>query len=88
MNVTFSGTLLRFINFQKNISLDANTVNEALSQVVSQHPKARPVLYDGDGKVRQVHQIFVNGTQYHVSDFDQTLNPSDQMDVLTAIAGG
>lgn len=88
MELSFSGTLIRFIDFQKKISLDANTVNEALGKVASKYPKVRPVLYDGDGRVRQVHQIFVNGKQLVPSDFDTALNPNDQLDVLTAIAGG
>lgn len=88
MDLSFSGTLLRFIDFQKKISLEASTVSEALSKVANKYPKARPVLYDGDGRIRQVHQIFLNGKQLGPSELDTAVNPNDQLAVLTAIAGG
>jgi sulfur-carrier protein len=88
MNLSFSGTLLRFVNFQKNITIDAATANDALSMLSITYPKARQVIYDGDGKVRQVHQLFLNGKQLRAEDMNNTLKPSDQLDILTAIAGG
>jgi len=88
MNVSFSGTLLRFVNFQKNVSLEAGSVSEALNALVDRFPQVKAVLYDAEGKVRQVHQIFVNGQQLPPEEFSRSLNSTDRMDVLTAIAGG
>lgn len=88
MNINFSGTLLRFVNFQKTLTLEANTVSEALAAVAGRFPQASAVIFDGEGKVRQVHQIFVNGKQLPANKLDQTLASSDRVDLLTAIAGG
>ncbi len=88
MNISFSGTLLRFVDFQKSIDLEARSVAEALAAVVDRFPRAKPVIYDGDGKVRQVHQIFVNGKQVRADELNQSLAASDRVDLLTAIAGG
>lgn len=88
MNLSFSGTLLRFVNFQKNISIDAENANDALSKLTATYPQTRQVIYDGDGKVRQVHQLFLNGKQLRPDDMNATLKPTDQLDILTAIAGG
>lgn len=88
MNMSFSGTLLRFVNFQKNITIDAQTAKDALDKLVSLYPQARQVIYDADGKVRQVHQIFLNGKQLRTDEFDNPVRTDDQLDILTAIAGG
>ncbi len=88
MNMSFSGTLLRFVNFQKNISIEAPTASDALSKLVSQFPQARQVIYDAEGKVRQVHQIFLNGKQLRPEELNTPVHNNDQLDILTAIAGG
>jgi molybdopterin converting factor small subunit len=88
MVINFSGALLRFVNFQKSVNLDASTVGEALSAVAARFPQSKAVIYDADGNVRKVHQIFVNGQQLPAADIGRSLSANDRMDVLTAIAGG
>ena len=88
MNLSFSGTLLRFVNFQKNIAINAPTAKDALSELVTLYPQARQVIYDADGKVRQVHQLFLNGKQLRHEELNTPVRNDDQLDILTAIAGG
>ena len=88
MNISFSGTLLRFVNFQKNVVVDASTAKDALDLLVSRYPQARHVIYDADGNVRQIHQIFLNGKQLRVEELNKSVQSGDQLDILTAIAGG
>ena len=88
MNISFSGTLLRFVNFQKTLTLEAKTVADALSGVADRYPQAMPVIYDAEGKVRSVHQIFLNGKQLAASELGTEVTPADRVDLLTAIAGG
>ncbi len=88
MNISFSGTLLRFVNFQKTLTLDVPTVGEALSAVAAKFPQSKSVIYDGEGKVRQVHQVFLNGKQLTPGELGTAVASSDQVDLLTAIAGG
>lgn len=88
MDISFSGTLLRFVGFQRTLSLEAGTVAEALAAVAARFPQARPVIYDGEGQVRQVHQIFVNGKQLPAKELGHPIAASDRVDLLTAIAGG
>jgi len=88
MNLTFSGTLLRFVDYNKNVSFEACTVRDALAQVSEQYPKIRPVIYDGDGAIRAVHRISLNGELITEEEFDTELNDDDHVEILTAIAGG
>lgn len=88
MNITFSGTLLRFVNFQKNLVIEAETIEKALRIVSETYPKSGPVLYDANGSVKKVHQLFLNGKQIDHGELERFVTDEDRLDVLTAIAGG
>ena len=88
MHITFSGTLLRFVDFHKSLQLDAATVRQALAAVAGRFPQAGAVIYDAQGGVRQVHQLFLNGRQLASDELDHALVAGDRVDLLTAIAGG
>lgn len=88
MKFHFSGTLLRFTDYQQDVELDAATVGAALTKLVETTPTLQPVLYDGHGKVRSAHRLFVNGESITDADLGKPLGPNDTLDILTAIAGG
>ena len=88
MNVVLSGNLRRFTSFEGEVQLEATTVTEALDTLVEQFPDLKPVLYDANGKPRSVHRLFLNGEVLDVGDTDHNLEPTDELVILTAIAGG
>jgi molybdopterin synthase sulfur carrier subunit len=89
MKVKLSGVLLRFVNYQREVTVDdADTIATALDRVVSEYPALKPVLYDGSGNLRSAHQLFVNGDQVTRGDLRHPVAKDDTVDVLTAIAGG
>jgi molybdopterin converting factor small subunit len=88
MKFVFSGTLLRFTDYQRSLVVEAATVRTALAALVVKCPKLAPVLYDGAGQLRAVHRLFLNGTQLLSDELERPLTPSDELEVLTAIAGG
>jgi hypothetical protein len=46
------------------------------------------VLLDGDGKFRQIHRLFVNGDQVMVGELGAPRGAGDEVQIVTAIAGG
>ena len=88
MTVTLSGILLRFADFQKEISYDCSTVDAALAALVKDHPRLKGVLLDGKGNMRQVHRLFLNGEQLLSTDMQHELGADDKIEIITAIAGG
>jgi molybdopterin converting factor small subunit len=85
----FSGTLLRFVDFRKEIAVeDAPTVGLALENLVNRHPALKGVLYDADAKVRRTHRMVLNGELLGPEQTDRTLSGDDTIEILTAIAGG
>ncbi len=88
MKVVVSGTLLRFVGYQRETEVEAATIREAISALEARHSGLRNVLRDGDGAVRASHQLFVNGEQVGRNALGQSVERSDVLEVLTAIAGG
>ncbi len=89
MKISFSGTLLRFVNFQKQVEIaDANTVRDALESIIENFPDLKPILFTEYQKLRPVHKIFVGSKMVLPSDIDKEMQNMDEMEILTAIAGG
>ncbi|MEM9452708.1 MAG: MoaD/ThiS family protein [Myxococcota bacterium] len=88
MKVILSGTLLRFVGYEREIEVEARTVGEAINAVEARHDALRNVLRDGSGAVRTTHQLFVNGEQVGRNGLERPVGRADVLEVLTAIAGG
>ena len=88
MNIILSGNLRRYTSFEGDVELDATSVRVALDILVERFPDLKPVLYDTTGKPRSVHRLYLNGEVLEVGDTDHALAPTDELGILTAIAGG
>ena len=88
MTFTFSGNMLRFVDFQDEIAVDAATVSEGISRLIKIYPDLRPVLFDGDGGMRGVHRLFLDGELLQRAELDRPVGADSEVAVLTPIAGG
>jgi molybdopterin converting factor small subunit len=88
MNIVLSGNLRRYTDFEGEVELDAASISEALDALVVKFPDLKPVIFDGDGNLRSVHRLFLNGDVLEAGDTNRDLAPTDELGILTAIAGG
>jgi molybdopterin converting factor small subunit len=88
MIIKLSGNLLRFSNFRNEIMVNAPSVITAIEQLVTQLPGLKKVLLDAQGGPRAIHRMFLNGDLLERQDFDRAAEQSDELSILTAIAGG
>ena len=88
MKFRFSGVLLRFVNYRKEIELEAETLGVALEKLAQECPLLSSVMYDSHGKVRSAHRLFLGGELIRNPDPAMALKGTDRIDVMTAIAGG
>ncbi|MEU0521806.1 MoaD/ThiS family protein [Streptosporangium sp. NPDC006007] len=88
MTFLFSGILLRLVNYQRSIQIKADTLGAALEQLEKCHPQIKSVLRDGSGQVRRAHQVFLNGEQVSKPSLNMSLKETDEVEFITAIAGG
>lgn len=95
MKFIFSGTMLRFVDYAREVEIAEPSFQLALEKLVSRNPPLQPVLLDGEGNLRRTHQMFLNGecmdTRYY-SDTqardELAMQADDSVYILTAIAGG
>lgn len=88
MILRFSGIMLRLVNYERTVQVEADTLGTALEQLEGRHPQIRQVLRDANGQIRRSHQLFLNGERVAIPDLSMPLKEADQMEFLTAIAGG
>jgi sulfur-carrier protein len=88
MVIRVSGTLLRFTDFQKEISIDAPTLKEGISRLAEQFPEVGKALFDTVGQIRASHKLFVNGYQIGKADIGREVSSEDVVDIVTAVTGG
>jgi sulfur-carrier protein len=88
MKFNFSGSMLRFTDYRKQISIEAKTLTEAFENLVKEYPNIKAVIFDREGLVRTTHQLFLNGEQINRDGLNVEIGANDCLDIITAIAGG
>ncbi len=88
MKFEMSGNLLRFCNFRREIEVGGATLEEGVHHLVEECPDLRTVLLDAQGRMRRVHRIYHNGELINGDELSRASSPSDEITILTAIAGG
>lgn len=88
MRIGLSGNLRRYVDFDFDVTLDASSVLEGLRRLGARYPSVNGVLFDGDGKVRSVHRVVLNGSLLEADELERATGPGDEVVILTPLAGG
>ena len=88
MKILLSGNLRRYAAYEDEIEVEASSVSSAIERLVERFPELNRVLYDAEGKFRSVHRVYLNSEVLASGDTNHPTRPSDELGILTAIAGG
>jgi molybdopterin converting factor small subunit len=89
MKILLPTPLRQYSNKQPCVELNASTVGEALSSLVSQHPELRRHLYNEDGKLRAFVNVYLNDEDVRYLEKEATpVSDSDTISIVPSIAGG
>lgn len=89
MKIYISATLRGFFGRNERIELSSRSVRAMLKELVDEYPDAKEALYDDEGAVREFIRIYVNEVDYTSErKWDTAVDPSDEVLLLPAIAGG
>ena len=82
--------LRRFTENRDVIELRAQTVREALAELVSHYPALQKHLYDGDGRLRSFVNVYLgeNDVRHLTRKHDTVLTDGDVLTIVPSIAGG
>jgi molybdopterin converting factor small subunit len=88
MRILLSGNLRRYTAYEDDIEVEASSVSSAIRCLAERFPDLKRVLYDAEGKLRSVHRIHLNSEVLAPEHIDDPTKSSDEIGILTAIAGG
>ena len=81
--------LRQYAGKQPAVEVEAATVGEALTGLVSKHPDLRRHLYTEDGKLRAFVNVYLNDEDVRYLQKEATvLKDSDSISIVPSIAGG
>lgn len=74
---------------QSSVKVTAQTVGEALSHLVNEHPDLRRHLFAEDGKLRSFANIYLNDEDIRFLAKDATpVKETDTIMIVPSVAGG
>jgi molybdopterin converting factor small subunit len=75
---------------QDTVSVEAKTVEEALSQLTAAHPDLKKHLYSEEGKLRSFVNIYLNDEDVRYLPGKETtaVTDADALSIIPSIAGG
>lgn len=88
MKLSLSGNLLRYVDYQREIPLAAETLALGILELADKYPEARALLLTPDNKLRSIHRVSVNGQLISAGAADRRLAPDDSVLILSPISGG
>ena len=74
---------------QPSVSLQGETVGQALDQLMTDYPQLKKHLRDANGKLRSFVNIYVGDEDIRSLDREETvLQAGDELSIIPSIAGG
>jgi len=81
--------LRQYAGKQPTVDVQAGSVGDALSGLVSQHPELRRHLYTDDGKLRAFVNVYLNDEDVRYLQREATaVKDGDNISIVPSIAGG
>ena len=78
-----------YANGQAEIDVNGAKVDDALQDLVRQHPDLKPHLFNDTGDLRPFVNLFLGEEDVRYLDgLDTTLGDDDQLRIIPSIAGG
>ncbi|HEY6446297.1 MAG TPA: MoaD/ThiS family protein [Acidobacteriaceae bacterium] len=90
MKIEIPTTLRAFAGNQASVTVNANTVSQALTTLMEQFPDFRKHLYTPEGKLRSFVNLYLNDddVRYLPQREETEVGENDTLSIIPSIAGG
>jgi len=78
----------QFTNGLEVVEVDGNTVGECLNHLVKQFPGIEKELFNKNGKLRNIVEIYVNLESTYPDELAKAVVDGDEIHVIFILAGG
>jgi molybdopterin converting factor small subunit len=70
------------------VAVEGNTVGECLNHLVSQYPGMKEALFEKDGRLLNVIEIYVNMESAYPDELAKAVQDGDEIHITAMLAGG
>ena len=80
--------LSQHTNNQDMVEVNGRTVGQCLEQLVARFPELRQWLFERDGKLNRLVEIYVNMESSYPEELAKPVKDGDELYILVIISGG
>jgi molybdopterin converting factor small subunit len=88
IEVGLSSMLARYANNQQAAKVKGSTVGECLNDLVKQFPKLKKFIFNKQGKLSNVFDVYVNGESSYPEELSKPVKDGDKINIVFIIYGG
>ena len=87
--IEIPSALKQYVNNQDEVEVDGSSVEEVLNSLCTQFTELKPNLFDGDGKVRNFINVYLNDDDIRYADgMKSVVKDGDSIQIVPSISGG
>tara|TARA_Y100001960_G_scaffold222791_1_gene233087 strand:+ start:252 stop:539 length:288 start_codon:yes stop_codon:yes gene_type:complete len=87
--IEIPSALKQYVNNQDEVEVDGSSVEEALDSLCTRFTELKPNLFDGDGKVRNFINVYLNDDDIRYADgMKSEVKDGDSIQIVPSISGG
>ncbi len=80
--------LSQHTNGQDVVEVNGSTVGQCLEQLVAVYPELRKWLFEKDGKLNRLVEIYVNAESSYPEELAKPVKDGDELYIIIIISGG
>lgn len=88
VEVEIASVFMSYFNGNKKVKAEGNTVGECLKYLSEEFPSTKNMFIDGEGKIQNHFDVFLNGESTQHTGCDTPVKDGDKIDLVYLIHGG
>ena len=88
VKININPFLSHITNDRDVVEVDGSTVGQCLEQLVTQFPELKQWLFEKDGKLNRLVDIYVNLESSYPEELAKPVNDGDELHIIFIISGG
>lgn len=80
--------LSQHTNGQDSVEVNGSTVGQCLEQLVARYPELRKWLFEKDGKLNRLVELYVNAESSYPEELAKPVKDGDELYIIIIISGG
>jgi len=86
--IRFTNLFAERIGGVSSVDVHGTTVEASLRALTDRHPTLMPLVWGKDGALNGVMVVFLNDRQLGAAEIGTSVEPSDEIDIVSALEGG